>query len=263
MFVHSEWKWGAYLMKKYLLAGVVITAITGGAVNGPAFAADVPVLRESTVIPVPVYSWTGLYVGLHGGWGFGDVNFIKTGADLNNHTIDGGLAGGHIGYNWQMGSSWLLGIEASGTWSGVKKTVFGAFVGFPTDRWTTETKWLATVTPRIGVTISNWMWYLKGGVAFAGIDHNLANASGSVSFDTSGTQVGWTIGFGGELLLAGNWIFGVEGNFYDFGSFKANSGIVNFPDHDVDVNMWSILGRVSYKFGGPGYGQSNPVVTRY
>src|SRR5262245_54028893 len=217
-------------MRKYLLAGVVITAITGGGVAGPAFAADVPVLRESTVIPVPVYTWTGFYVGVHGGWGFGDVNFIKTGADLANHTIDGGLAGGHIGYNWQMGSSWLLGLEASGTWSGLKKTVFGAFTDrsiIPIndlihDRWTTEVKWLATVTPRIGVTISSWMWYLKGGVAFARIDHHLENANASVTFDASGTQVGWTIGFGGELLLASNWVFGVEGNFYDFDSLKAN-----------------------------------------
>src|SRR5215475_9715689 len=114
-------------MRKYLLAGVVITAITGGGVAGPAFAADMPVSRESTVIPVPVYSWTGFYVGVHGGWGFGDVNFIKTGADLPNHTIDGGLVGGHIGFNWQMGSSWLLGIEASGTWSGLEKTAFRLF----------------------------------------------------------------------------------------------------------------------------------------
>jgi outer membrane immunogenic protein len=239
-------------VKKYLLAGVVIGAVAGDVVAGPAFAADMPVLRESTVIPVPVYSWSGFYLGVHGGWGFGDVNFTKTGFDIANHTIDGGLFGGHIGFNWQMGSSWLLGVEASGTWSGVKKTVFGPFAGFPSDRWTTDVKWLATLTPRIGVTISSWMWYLKGGVAFAEVDHHLESAIGPVSFDTSGTRVGWTAGFGGELLLAGNWILGVEGNFYDFGSFTANSGIVNFPNHDVDVTMWSVLGRVSYKFGGPG-----------
>jgi outer membrane immunogenic protein len=107
------------------------------------------------------------------------------------------------------------------------------------------------------------MWYLKGGVAFAEIDHHLESPIGPVSFDTSGTQVGWTVGFGGELLLAGNWILGVEGNFYDFGSLKANSGIANFPDHDVDVNMWSVLGRVSYKFGGPSNSQGYPIATRY
>jgi outer membrane immunogenic protein len=256
-------------MKKYLLAGVVIGALAGGTMAGPAFAADMPVTRESTVIPVPVFTWTGFYIGAHGGWGFGDVNFIHTGAgaDLANHTFDGGLAGGHIGYNWQMYSSWLLGLEASGTWSGVKKTVFGPFDLFPNDSWTTEVKWLATVTPRIGVTISNWMWYLKGGVAFAGIEHNLASSDGSLSSNTSGTRVGWTVGFGGELLLASNWIFGVEGNFYDFGSFTVNSGITNFPSHDVDVSMWSVLGRVSYKFGGPNIGPTNsqnyPIITRY
>jgi outer membrane immunogenic protein len=248
-------------MIKYLLAGVVIGAATGGVVTGPAFAADMPLSRESTLIPVPVYSWSGFYVGLHGGWGFGDANFTKTGADLDNHTIDGGLAGGHVGYNWQMGYSWLFGVEASGTWSGVKKSVFGPFnaLGFQNDRWTTEVKWLATVTPRIGVTISSWMWYLKGGVAFAEIDHHLESTIDPVSFETSGTKVGWTAGFGGELLLASNWILGIEGNVYGFGSLKADSGIVNFPDHDVDVTMWSVLGRVSYKFGSPG----NSLATRY
>jgi outer membrane immunogenic protein len=255
-------------MKRHFRAGSVIGAVTCAMFSGSAFAADMPVLRESTVIPVPVFSWTGFYVGFHGGWGFGDVTFIKTAVDLDNHTMDGGLAGGHIGYNWQMGYNWLFGLEASGTWSGVKKTVFGVSNAvtipptlFANDRWTTEVKWLATVTPRIGVTISNWMWYLKGGVAFAGIDHHLESPVGPVSFETSGTQVGWTVGFGGELLLASNWILGIEGNLYDFGSLNANSGIVNFPDHEVKVTMWSVLGRVSYKFGGPS--GPSPVVARY
>ena len=248
-------------MKKYLLAAVVIGAITGGVVD--AFAADMPVTRESTVIPVPVYSWSGFYLGLHGGWGFGNVHFSNTIADIGDHTMDGGLVGGHIGYNWQMGPSWLIGIEASGTWSGVRKTVVGpldprVFPDFADDRWTTEVKWLATVTPRLGFTISNWMWYLKGGVAFAGIDHRLVSPTDPVSFDLSDTKVGGTVGFGGELLLA-NWIWGIEGNLYAFGSSHANSGTTNFPDHDVSVWMWSILGRVSYKFGGP----SSPVVARY
>jgi outer membrane immunogenic protein len=254
-------------MKRYFRAGTVIGAATCAVfcamVSDSAFAADMPVLRESTVIPVPVYSWSGFYVGAHGGWGFGDVDFSKTLFDIGGHTMDGGIAGGHIGYNWQMRSTWLFGIEASGTWSGVKKTVVGPL--FPdilnsqNDRWTTEVKWLATLTPRIGVTISSWMWYLKGGVAFAQIDHRFESPVGPVSFDASGTKVGWTLGFGGELLLSGNWVFGAEGNFYMFGSLSTNSGLANFPDHDVDVSVWSVLGRVSYKFDGPG----NSVVTRY
>jgi len=248
-------------MKNYLLAGVVIGAVTV-VMTGSVVAADLPVMPAP--IPMPVYSWSGFYVGLHGGWGFGDVGFHRTSADIGDHTMDGGLAGGHIGYNWQMGYSWLVGVEASGTWSGVKKTIFAPLVlrdfpGSQDDRWTTEVTWLATVTPRIGITISSWMWYLKGGVAFAGIDHRFVSPSDGMSFDNSSTKVGWTIGFGGELLLGNNWILGIEGNRYDFGSLQVNSGITNFPDHDINVRMWSVLGRVSYKFSGP----SNPVAARY
>ena len=244
-------------MKRNLLAGVVISAVTA-VMTGSVVAADMPVVQAP--IFVPVYSWNGFYVGLHGGWGFGNVRFNNNIADIGDHTMDGGLVGGHIGYNWQMGPSWLIGLEASGTWSGVRKTVVGPlFPDFRDDRWTTEVKWLATVTPRIGFTISNWMWYLKGGVAFAGIDHRLVSPTDSVSFDLSETKVGGTVGFGGELLLGSNWIFGIEGNLYAFGTSHASTGIANFPDHDVSEWMWSVLGRVSYKFGGP----SNPVVARY
>jgi outer membrane immunogenic protein len=250
-------------MQKYVRAGSVIGAITFAMFSGSALAADMPALRESTVIPVPTYTWSGFYIGVHGGWGFGDVDFTRTQFDIGGHTMDGGLFGGHIGYNWQVGYSWLFGLEASGTWSGVKKTVFGP--AFPDilnsqdDRWTTEVKWLATVTPRLGMVVSNWMWYVKGGVAFAQIDHRFESLVNAQSFDTSETHVGWTVGFGGELLLGGNWIFGIEGNLYALGSLSVNnSAITNFPNHDVDVSMWSILGRVSYKFGGPA-----PIVSRY
>jgi|SoiMethySBSTD1v2_1073268.scaffolds.fasta_scaffold319771_2 outer membrane immunogenic protein len=251
-------------MKMYLRVSSVIGVVTCAMVSGSVLAADMPVSRESTVIPVPTYSWSGFYFGLHGGWGFGDIGFSRTAFDIGGHTMDGGLFGGHIGYNWQMGYSWLVGVEASGTWSGVKKTIFGAldivdFPGSRDDRWTTEVKWLATLTPRIGMTVSNWMWYVKGGVAFAQIDHRFESPVNAQSFDISETKVGWTVGLGGELLLGGNWIFGVEGNLYMLGSVSANNtAITNFPDHDIDVSMWSILGRVSYKFGGPA-----PVVARY
>jgi outer membrane immunogenic protein len=251
-------------MKWHFRAGSVIGAITGAMISGSVFAADMPVYRQSTVIPVPTFTWSGFYFGVHGGGGFGDIGFSRTAFDIGGHTMDGGLFGGHIGYNWQMGYSWLVGVEASGTWSGVKKTIFGA--AFPDilnsrdDRWTTEVKWLATLTPRIGMTVSNWMWYVKGGVAFAQIDRRFESPVGPQFFETSDTKVGWTVGLGGELLLGRNWVFGIEGNLYMFGSVSANSGLTNFPDHDVDVSMWSVLGRVSYKFDSPG---SDPVVARY
>src|SRR5262245_9613331 len=104
---------GACQMKRHFCAGSVIGAVTCAMFSGSALAADMPVPGASTVIPVPVYTWTGFYVGLHGGWGFGNAHLNNnTDIVLNDHATNGGLVGGHIGYNWQMGYSWLIGLEA-------------------------------------------------------------------------------------------------------------------------------------------------------
>src|SRR5262245_34848603 len=240
-------------MKKIVFAGTVMCAMMAG----PVLAADLPGAKPSTFIPVSVNHWTGFYVGVHGGGGFGNVDFgDRQFFSTVSHSMDGGLAGGHIGYNWQMSYSWLIGIEASGTWSGIHKTIPSPlFILFPNDSWTTEVNWLATITPRIGVTISNWLWYFKGGVAFAEIRHRVGPP---LSIDSSDTRVGWTLGFGGEVLLGSNWVLGAEGNYYDFGSSNVNGSIPSFADHELGVTTWSVLGRLSYKFG-----DSGQVVARY
>src|SRR5262245_24513825 len=82
-------KSGARSMKKCLLAGAAICgamcASVGALTTGRALAADLPpVAPPPTVIPVPAYPWSGSYIGVHGGWGFGDVDF---------RTIDFGILG--------------------------------------------------------------------------------------------------------------------------------------------------------------------------
>src|SRR5262245_53231788 len=85
-------------------------------VSGLASAADLslkdtPVsMKDTPVEYAPVLGWTGLYVGVHGGYGWGDVEvgdtytyvadpFVKSEMDAS------GLLGGvQIGYNWQRGN---------------------------------------------------------------------------------------------------------------------------------------------------------------
>jgi len=59
-------------MKKLLLASVAGVALVAGA---PADAADLgqrPVYKAPPVVaPVPVFTWTGCYIGAHGGFGWG------------------------------------------------------------------------------------------------------------------------------------------------------------------------------------------------
>jgi outer membrane immunogenic protein len=60
-----------YVMKKILTAALLASVATS------AFAADLPSRKGPPPAPVyyaPPFSWTGFYVGINGGYGFGDVN---------------------------------------------------------------------------------------------------------------------------------------------------------------------------------------------
>ena len=65
-------------MKRLLLGNVALLALT----IGPATAADLKPRPMYTKAPVaaPVYSWTGFYLGLNGGysWGRSSTDFSST-----------------------------------------------------------------------------------------------------------------------------------------------------------------------------------------
>src|SRR5437870_2344897 len=79
-----------------------------------AFAADIPPAPPPPPPPAPYYkpaayspifNWTGFYLGLHagGGWGKKDWSDPILIATLGSHTASGGLAGGQVGFNYQAG----------------------------------------------------------------------------------------------------------------------------------------------------------------
>src|SRR3954469_13863402 len=68
-------------MKKFLLSSVALVGFTAG-----AMAADLPRRSAPPVfVPVPVFTWTGFYVGVNAGYAWTDDNvdstvFVPTGA---------------------------------------------------------------------------------------------------------------------------------------------------------------------------------------
>ena len=86
---------------------------------GPASAADIPMRARAPVMaPVmapPVYNWTGLYVGVNGGGAWGRSSWDSTGS----FDVTGGLVGGTLGYNLQMGPA-VWGIEGDLDYSAAK-----------------------------------------------------------------------------------------------------------------------------------------------
>jgi hypothetical protein len=106
------------VMKKFLLASAGILAMSVIA----ASAADLPRQRmpakaEPVYVP-PVWSWTGFYVGINGGGGFGRSDFAAP-FPSGSFNTSGGLVGGTLGYNYQMDNV-VLGIEGDIDWSNIR-----------------------------------------------------------------------------------------------------------------------------------------------
>src|SRR5215210_6078781 len=131
-------------MKKLLLSSVALLGLTA-----TALAADLPRTVVAPppvpVVAVPVFTWTGFYVGVNAGYGFSDRDdddlfnngfggsglSVQTTAGLapvvplsgfntfglngfDRREREGFVGGGQIGYNFQFtpGSGFVFGIEA-------------------------------------------------------------------------------------------------------------------------------------------------------
>src|SRR5262245_47357805 len=95
-------------MKITRILGTGIAALSLLAVSFTAEAADIPrpVYKGPVRSVVAYYNWTGFYVGVNGGYGWGESSWNSP-AISNSPT--GWTAGGTLGFNYQMGS-WVLGI---------------------------------------------------------------------------------------------------------------------------------------------------------
>jgi len=227
-------------MKRLILAGFAALAVATAAVS--AQAADMP--RRHTMptkAPAysPPYSWTGFYVGINGGgaWGRSDwSNAIgSAGADLS-----GGLIGGTIGYNYQMGQA-VFGLEGDLDWSNLRGSVSSAVC--PTGSCETRNSWLGTARGRIGYAFGRFLPYVTGGAAFGDIKATPAGLG-----STTTTKTGWTLGGGAEFAIAGPWSAKVEYLYVDLGKGSCDVGAGCIAGTDVNLTSNVVRAGLNYRF---------------
>jgi outer membrane immunogenic protein len=223
-------------MKHIVFAGLVLLAT--GAVAGSATAADLGRQYQQPYVKAPIYNpvftWTGFYLGLNGGGGWGQSSWDRTGT----FDLSGGVIGGTVGFNWQTGQL-VLGIEGDADWSGVSGTTSTLCpVGC-----TTRNDWLGTVRGRVGYAFDRFLPYVTGGLAAGDIRATTPGFAGATQ-----TNLGWTIGAGMEVAIAGNWSAKAEYLHVDLGSFNCGlaCGLVT-PDN-VSFRANLARGGVNYKF---------------
>src|SRR3569832_384443 len=107
------------------------------------------------------YSWTGFYLGLNGGYGFGRAEFY--GGAPGSFNAGGGLVGATVGYNWQTGPL-VFGLEGDIDWSGQRGS--GTCGGLACRA---RNDYLATIRGRLGYAMDRWMPYVTGGAAIGNV----------------------------------------------------------------------------------------------
>jgi len=178
-------------MKVRILAIAVATAAAGSAV-----AADLP--RSPAPYyspPASVYNWSGFYAGLNLGYEWGHVT--NSGIDPS-----GVAGGGQVGYNWQTGQ-FVFGAETDIQISGADDTFAPYKFSNP---------WFGTLRGRAGYAINNMLLFGTFGLAYGGLEAQLAG------IDETKTLFGWAGGVGMEVGVTPNWSAKVEYLYMDLGS---------------------------------------------
>lgn len=241
-------------MKKFVVAATAIAAF--GFVNA-ASAADMPV-KAPAIAPSPVYDWSGIYVGVNGGWASGTLDWTwvppSTATNSEGRSMSGGLGGGHIGIQWQFDNRLVLGVEANVLAARMKASpvcvVNAAFTcGSNVDR-------LWTVGPRAGFAMNNVLLYGTGGYASGRIYTDAVSVATGALFESAQQwHNGWFAGIGAEYGITPNIIAGIEATHVRLNTkthvpVSATTGAAIPADsHDVGARFTGIRARLSYKFG--------------
>jgi outer membrane immunogenic protein len=186
---------------------------------GSASAADLPVKAAPMVAPA-VYDWSGLFIGAQVGrvWGTVPNAFVIGGASTSQpaYATRGWVFGGHLGYNWQRGNV-VFGVVADLEWSNVK----GDDNGLSGVLDALESDWRGSLRGRLGLAWNQLLIYVTGGLAWANQEYFLRQVGGPGSTSVSITDLGWTLGVGGEYAINPAWSVFVEYRYTDFGSRSA------------------------------------------
>jgi len=229
------------------------------ALTGVAGATDLP-FKMPIFETVPAFNWTGVYLGIGGGTGWGSNEYTwnqdatlaaiasqmqnpgqlpLVGATQGSVPISGGFFGGQLGGNWQV--EWaVFGIQADAHWADIEGhgscfdagVLATAGISFACNDKVSS---FGTVTGRVGAAVDRALIYAKGGWAWEDGQHSTNpsapfNVMGGISPQASITaasssqfQTGWTFGAGVEYAFAQHWSAFIEYNYLDFGTKAANS----------------------------------------
>jgi outer membrane immunogenic protein len=172
--------------------------------------------------PVPVFSWTGFYVGANigGAWVRNDWTDTRFLTNFNNNNNGVLIGGGQMGANYQIGN-FVIGAEWDFDWAGNNNRTGVVIPGVGNIVVTNNNRWITTMAARFGFAVDHWLIYGKAGGGWVGDDNlTVTNVTTGVSLTCSTfpncgntSNGGWLVGAGFEYAFTNNWTVKLE---YDY-----------------------------------------------
>jgi outer membrane immunogenic protein len=239
-----------------MLRKVLLTTVSLVALGGTALAADLPSRKYAPVAPVvivPVFTWTGFYVGVNAGYAwntnsddnanlYGYPGYYGNGGYpgygyYGDGGSDGGFAGGgQIGYNYQIGQ-FVIGAEAD-----IQYADLGGKNNYGYGNQGMD--WFGTVRARAGFAFDRALIYATGGFAYGGgggnnsayFGNNYGYGGAYYGGNGEDTATGWTVGGGLEYAFTDNITAKIEGLYV---SLDRGNSDVYLPGYALATSYYS------------------------
>jgi len=221
------------------ISAIALLAVTA---HMPASAADMRIKASGRAAPVA--DWTGAYLGLNAGYGWGHADIAGTPGDPNSQLVNGAgqpnvpalatsirgkgwLGGIQAGYNWHFTPRWVSGIEADFAWAGLKgdtsvamTIIFGNQAATFAARQSID--WFGTVRVRLGyLATPDLLLYATGGLAYGKVNDSASidlppgqqNSVGNFgyAFSCGGIYGSPTCFAGSDSRVSAGWAIGAGG----------------------------------------------------
>ncbi len=201
------------IMTSFATAAALLSPIAAG-------AADLAVKAAPVTPAAAVYNWTGFYIGVNGGYGWGSqdpLNLFADRFDRASFNLSGGFFGGTVGAQIQQGAI-VLGVESDIDWANISGSgiLTPSIAGVPapiTLNLNTKTDAIITARMRAGVAMNTVFLYATGGAAF--LRESTSGSSiagvpcGTAGVLTSCSEKHWrpgiAAGLGAEWAFMQNW----------------------------------------------------------
>lgn len=245
-------------MKKFLLSLAAGTMLAGAAVAADLPSRSYAPAPSPVIASAPIFTWTGLYVGVNAGYGWSESNRFNNWAVGRGGDNGGFVGGAQAGYNYQMGS-FVVGVETDIQYADFGKArsgeAFDPVSGLVYGVRGNSGDYFGTVRARVGFAFDRALVYATGGLAYgdvarSGSYYAYSPFTGAYFGSTGGNDsVGYAVGGGLEYAITDALTAKVEGLYVNLGNGKRFvdpwNGVA-YKGRDADFGV--VRAGLNYKF---------------